>query len=90
MATEQEYTPITIHPEIITIEIDYTDESKFKAGMQELKAQMRWMRQCKDEIESQHKRLVDEYNDCMKIYIDSDADGYTSTRLGIPRHLAKL
>ena len=90
MTTEQEYTPVTIEPNTVVIEIDYTDESKFKAGMQELRAQIQWISQCKNEIDVQHKSLTVAHDYCVKRYIDAEAEGHELTRLWIPRRLARL
>ena len=90
MTTKQEYTPITIESDTAVIEIDYTNESNFKAGMKELRAQIQWISQCKNEIEGQHERLTDAYDDCVKRYTDADAYGHEFTKLRIPRHLVRL
>ena len=89
MPAEQEYTPITIETDTVAIEIDYTDESKFKAGMQELRAQIQWISQCKGEIDIQHERLANIYDDCVKRYIEPEGES-SATKLWIPRHLTDI
>lgn len=82
-----EYNPLEICPDDVSITIDYTNEANFKAGMQELRHQMAWIRSQINEAEMCHKRLSDIYNDGVKRYIASSTEPCFSTTY-IPLHIA--